>query len=100
MITIRMPVIKLCPCVDEIDAGELMITLPGDAPELHDLAWKVHGLCAAPVTHEDFTRSVLDLLGGKGLVVTRWHTGPWEVECREGDLTLLPATAQPEPAAA
>lgn len=85
MITIRMPVIKPCPFADEMDAGEVEITLPGDAPELHSLAKKVYGLCADPVTHEQFTRAILDLLGGEGLVVARWRTGPWVVEVREGD---------------
>jgi hypothetical protein len=85
MITITMPVLKPCPFVGELDAGELAITFPGDAPELHNLAAQVQKLCAEPVTHEDFTRGVLDMLGGEGLVVTRWHTGPWSVEVREGD---------------
>lgn len=88
MITIRMPVIKPCPFRDEIDAGLLEFTLPGEAPELHDLARKICVICAEPSTHEAFTLAVLDLLGGEGLVVTRWHTGPFEVEVREGDESL------------
>lgn len=80
-----MPVVKRCPFMDELDAGEVAVTLPGDAPELHNLAGKIRELCAEPVTHEQFTRGVLDLLGGEALVVTRWHTGPWEVEVREGN---------------
>lgn len=88
MITITMPVIKLCPCKDEIDAGELAITRPDDSPELHNLAWDVYKLCAEPVTHEDFTRRVLALVPRPALVVTRWQTGPWSVECREGDEEL------------
>ena len=63
--------------------GELAITSPEDAPELHNLAEQIDKLCAEPVTHEEFTRAVLDILGGEGLVVTRWHTGPWSVEVRE-----------------
>ena len=90
MITLTMQVTKRCPFKDELDAGELVITLPGDAPELHALAKEIHGeLCAAPVTHEDFTRAAFDLIGRDGLVVTRWHTGPWSVEVREGDDDLL-----------
>lgn len=103
MIAVRMPVIKRCPYVGEIDAGQLEIVQREDAPELHNLAAKVMELCAEPTSHEDFTRGVLDLLGGEGLVVTRWHTGPWEVECIEGDLTLLVAlrgVPAPEKAAA
>ena len=80
MITLRMTVIKQCPFRDETDTGELIITLPGDAPELHNLAEQVGKLCAEPVTHEDFTRSVRDLLNGEATIVTRWHTGPWDVE--------------------
>lgn len=83
MITVTMPVIKRCPFADEIDAGELSVTFPQDAPELHNLAARIQELCAAPVTHEDFTRGVLDLIGGEGTVETRWHTGPWSVTCRE-----------------
>ena len=85
MITVTMPVLKQCPFKDELDAGELAVTFPEDAPELHNLAAQVLKLCAEPVTHEDFTRGVLDMLGGEGLVVTRWHTGPWDVEVWEGD---------------
>ena len=84
MITVTMPVLKQCPYVDELDAGHLSITFPEDAPELHNLAAQVQKLCAGPVTHEDFTRSVADMLGGDALVVTRWHTGPWDVEVTEG----------------
>ncbi len=89
MITIRRPVIKRCPFKDETDAGELVIVLPEDAPELHNLAEQVDKLCAEPVTHEDFTRGVLDLLGGEGIVTTTWHTGPWTVEVQEGSGDLL-----------
>lgn len=89
MITIRRPVIKRCPFKDETDAGELAITFPEDAPELHNLAEQIDKLCAEPVTHEDFTRGVLDLLGGDAAVTTTWHTGPWSVEVREGPDDLL-----------
>ena len=84
MITIRRPVIKRCPFKPETDAGELVITFPEDAPELHGLAGQVDRLCAEPVTHEEFTRAVADLLEPGALVTTTWHTGPWSVEVREG----------------
>ncbi len=90
MITVRRPVIKRCPFKDETDAGELIITFQEDAPELHNLSEQIDKLCAEPVTHEDFTRGVLDMLGGEAAVVTRWHTGPWDVEVREGDLLREP----------
>jgi hypothetical protein len=88
MITVAMPVLKQCPFVDELDAGRLIITFAEDAPELHNVASQVRKLCADPVTHEDFTRSVLDMLGDGVLVATRWHTGPFDVEVREGDENL------------
>ena len=80
MIILRRTVIKRCPFRDETDTGELVVTLPGDAPELHNLAEQVDQLCAEPVTHEDFTRGVADLLGGEAAITTRWRTGPWDVE--------------------
>ena len=89
MITVTMPVLKRCPFVDELDAGHLAVTFAEDAPELHNLAAQVQKLCAEPVTHEDFTRSVADMLGGGALVVTTWNTGPWSVEVREGGGDLL-----------
>jgi hypothetical protein len=82
MITIRTAVAKRCPYKDEIDIGELVITCPGDAPELHALAKQVKegGL----VSHEQYTRDVLSLLPEGSSVTTHWHTGPWDVECSEG----------------
>ena len=82
MITVTMPVLKRCPFVDETRRGPTGHHVREDAPELHNLAAQVQKLCAEPVTHEDFTRSVADMLGGEALVVTTWHTGPWDVECR------------------
>ena len=83
MITIRRPVIKRCPFKDETDAGELMITFPGDAPELHNLSAQIDALCAGPVTHEDFTRGIAEMLGEGVQVITTWHTGSWAVEVSE-----------------
>jgi hypothetical protein len=80
MITLRRPVIKRCPFKDEADAGELMIVLPGDAPELHELGDEVDALCLKAVTHEDFTRAVAGILPEGARVTTTWHTGPWSVE--------------------
>lgn len=80
---IRRPVIKRCPFKDEIDAGELVITIPGEAPELHALAEQVDALAAEPVSHEEFTTRVSALLAPGAEVMTTWHTGPWSVEVRE-----------------
>lgn len=81
-VSLRMPVVKQCPFRDETDAGELVITIPGDAPELHDLAAAVDSAAAGRVSHEDFTRRVASLLPAGSGVVTTWHTGPWSVEVR------------------
>jgi hypothetical protein len=77
--TITRPVIKRCPHRDETDAGQLTITFPGHAPELHDLAAKVDALCELPITHEAFTDHIRALVPGAH-VETTWHTGPWSVE--------------------
>lgn len=86
--TISRQVIKRCPFKDEMDAGELVITIGGDAPELHKLGREVDGLCVEPVSHEDFTRAVLALLPEGSAVTTRWHTGPWSVEVNEDGAVL------------
>ena len=79
--TIRRQVTKQCPFKDETDTGELAITIPGEAPELHDLAAAVDRLAAGgPISHEDFTAMVADMLPPGSQVVTRWRTGPWDVE--------------------
>lgn len=91
MIIIRMPVAKRCPYAAELDAGELAITLPDNAPELHDLERQVGALGRdgiAGISHEEFNRQVLALLPRPALVVTRWRTGSWDVECRDGDEEL------------
>lgn len=80
--TIRRPVIKRCPFVGETDAGELVITFPGEAPELHNLAGQVDALCAEPISHEEFTASVAAMVPDAH-VVTTWSTGPWSVEVRQ-----------------
>jgi hypothetical protein len=77
--TITRPVIKRCPFRDETDAGTLTIIIPGEAPELHDLAGKVDALCAEEITHEEFTQALAAAVPGAE-VVTTWHTGPWDVE--------------------
>jgi hypothetical protein len=84
VITVRRAVAKRCPFRDETDTGELVITVPGDAPELHQLAGQVDALCAEqPVSHEDFTRAVAALLPAGATVATSWRTGPWTVEVTE-----------------
>jgi hypothetical protein len=88
MITVRTAVAKQCPFKHETDRGELAIICPADAPELHHLGQQVDTLCAAEVSHEDFTRQVLGLLPPGSSVVTTWQTGRWKVEVREGDALL------------
>jgi hypothetical protein len=83
MITLRRPVIKRCPYKDEADAGELVIVLPGDAPELHALGDDIDALSGKAITHEEFTRAVLALLPEGARVTTTWHTGSWAVEVCE-----------------
>jgi hypothetical protein len=95
VITLRTPVLKRCPFKDEADAGELVIVLPGDAPELHKLGDEIAALCREPVTHEDFTRAVAALLPGGAQVTTRWQTGRWSAEVSEGD-ALLRESVDPE----
>lgn len=82
-VILRKPVVKQCPFKDETDTGELVITVPGDAPELHALAEAVDRAGAGAVTHEEFTRRVAALLPAGSQVVTTWRTGPWSVEVRE-----------------
>ncbi len=87
-VIIRRQVVKRCPYRDELDAGELTVTVDGEAPELHALGAQVDAIVSEPVSHEDFTRSVAALLPPGSRVVTTWRTGPWSVEVREGDAVL------------
>jgi hypothetical protein len=85
--TLRRPVIKQCPHRDETDAGTLTVVIDGPAPELHEFAAGIDALCGKPVSHEDFTIGVCDLLDAAGIynaaVTTTWHTGPWDVQVRK-----------------
>jgi hypothetical protein len=85
-VTLRWAITKRCPFRDELDAGDLEITVAEDAPELHNLAaeiWKLAAeiwkLTAEPVTHEAFTRAVAMMLPPGSEVVTTWNTGPFSV---------------------
>jgi len=82
-VTLRRPVIKRCPFVPETDAGTLTIVIPGEAPEIHNLDKVIDQLCAAPISHEDFTAAVADLLPAGAKVTTTWQTGSWDVEVTE-----------------
>lgn len=81
-VIVRRQVFKRCPYVPEDDFGELVITFPGDAPELHELGERISQLMGVADTHEAFTRRVAELVPGAE-VMTRWHTGPWDVEVTE-----------------
>ncbi len=87
-VTLRRPVIKRCPYRDETDAGDLVVVLDGEAPELHDLAAQVDALCAEPITHEQFTDRLAALLPAGARVTTTWHTGPWAVEVEAAGAVL------------
>jgi hypothetical protein len=80
--TLRRAVAKQCPFKDETDRGELVITIPGDVPELHAFGEVVDLLTADPISHEDFTSRVAALLPAGSEAVTTWTTGPWSVEVR------------------
>jgi len=86
--TLKRQVIKRCPFKNEMDAGELTIVIDGPAPELHALGGQVDEIAAKPVSHEDFTVAVAELVPGCA-VLTTWRTGPWSVEVREGNDDLL-----------
>ena len=86
--TLKRQVIKRCPFKNEMDAGELTIAIDGPAPELHALGGQVDEIAAKPVSHEDFTVAVAELVPGCA-VLTTWRTGPWSVEVREGNDDLL-----------
>jgi hypothetical protein len=80
--TLRRQVIKQCPFREETDIGELVITIGGDAPELHELGAAVDGYAANRISHEDFTRTIAALLPAGSEAVTTWRTGGWSVEVR------------------
>jgi hypothetical protein len=79
-VTLYRPVIKQCPYRNETDTGELAITLPAEPSDLGPLGAAVGALCAAPVTHEEFTARLARTLPADAQVTTAWHTGPWDVE--------------------
>lgn len=80
--TLRRSVTKQCPFKDETDNGDLVITIPGEAPELHALAASVDGYADIRISHEDFTAGIASLLPAGSEAVTTWTTGPWSVEVR------------------
>jgi len=79
-VTLRRSVIKLCPFVNEVDRGELTLTVPDTAPELHALAESVCGFSDVRISHEDYTRQLHRMLPVGSTVVTRWKTADWDVE--------------------
>jgi chloramphenicol 3-O-phosphotransferase len=77
--TLRRQVVKQCPYKAETDIGELVITIGGPAPELHALAAAIAAITAEPISHEEFTAAVADLLPAGARVDTTWHTAGWTV---------------------
>ena len=94
-VTLRMQVIKTCPYRDETDVGELIVTVPGEAPELHQLADAVKTIAGRDggVSHERFTAEVAALLPPGATASTTWRTGPWDVEATEDDCGKPPPIA-------
>lgn len=86
--TLRTPVVKRCPFREEIDTGQLVITFPGEAPELHALGGQIAALEGREITHEAFTAAVAAVLPHGAVAVTTWNTGRFEVEVKEDGSAL------------
>lgn len=71
-------VVKLCPFYDEVDMGTVTFTWRGYAPELHALAARLRAYRDVRISHEDFTRALVETTGAK--VVTTWSTAGLSVE--------------------
>jgi len=77
---ISRPLARQCPLSGETGLGELAVTLPGPAPELHALAGAVAAITARPVTGEDLIAGVAALLPAGARVTAAWHVPGWTVE--------------------
>lgn len=82
-VTVTGVVRHLCPYVDEVDHGEVELTFhvaDGDGPELHSLAHRLRDYEDERISHEAFTRTLLDVTDAER-VVTRWTTAGLAVTC-------------------
>lgn len=85
MVTATIVARHRCPYRQETDHGSLTLywSIPddkGDAPELHGIAEKVRELDACVVSHEDYTRAVLEVTGASQ-ARTYWTTAGMTVTC-------------------
>lgn len=81
-ITVRAPIVHLCPHVNELDVGTVEMTFTGlEAPELHGLRRRLESFAGIKATHE----AVTDILAQdypNAEIVTYWMTAGMEVEVR------------------
>lgn len=81
--TVTAEVTKRCPYREEVDRGVavLVFDLPDDTdgPELHALRSALDGFLDVEMSHEDYTRQLLENTGARQ-VTTRWTTAGMTVE--------------------
>lgn len=75
----------LCTYRDGVDTGTVTLTFEvddasGDAPELCAVAAQIFNLESRKISHEDFTRLILEATRASR-VVSRWTTAGLDVEC-------------------
>ena len=80
-ITVRSPLVHVCPFADEIDVGEVEMTFEGDAPELYDLRRHLERFATQALTHEAITRQLAEDFP-QAEIVTTWTTAGMGVEVR------------------
>lgn len=82
--TVTAKVVKLCPFRDEVDHGTVTLTFDSDdLPELHAVAADLGDYRGVKLTHEEFTRRVLDNYAGRACVAVEstWQTAGLDVRC-------------------
>ena len=100
IVTIEAPVRKICPYRLEVDHGSATLTFDiakGDGPELHTLAARLHDTKDRVVSHEEYTRNIMDAWGFRGLVSveTHWHTAGLEITCATSQIPQRSQSATP-----
>lgn len=76
---VTSPITHLCPHVDEVDHGTIVLTFDGEAPELHGIRKYLDLYATQKVSHEQLTKETAAFYGCE--VVTRWTTAGLAVEC-------------------